>query len=81
MPDDLMRPGHGAELLLVENTRGFFRLLLDDTARRESLKVPNEMRPIFSSEGASVEGLNQLYKETQDLVDDISKGLVDLFVS
>jgi hypothetical protein len=75
VPDDLMRPGHGAELLLVENTRGFLRLLLDDSARRESLKVPNEMRPIFSSEGASVEGLNQLYKETQDLLDDISKGL------
>ena len=75
MPDDLMRPGHGAELLLVENTRVFLRLLLDNTARRESLEVPNEMRPIFSSEGASVEGLNQLYKETQDLVDDISKGL------
>ena len=29
----------------------------------------------FSSEGASVEGLNQLYKETQELVDDINKGL------
>jgi hypothetical protein len=75
MPDDLMRPGHGAELLLVENTRGFLRLLLDDSARRSSLKVPNEMRSIFSSDGASVEGLNQLYKETQELVDDIAKGL------
>ncbi len=75
MPDDLMRPGHGAELLLVENTRGFLRLLLDDSTRRSSLKVPNEMRFIFSSDGASVEGLNQLYKETQELVDDIAKGL------
>ena len=75
MPDDLMRPGHGAELLLVENTRGFLRLLLDDSARRSSLKVPNEMRSIFSSDGASVEGLNQLYKETRELVDDIAKGL------
>ena len=75
MPDDLMRPGHGAELLLVENTRCFLRLLLDDSTRRESLKVPNEMRLIFNSGGASVEGLNQLYRETQDLVDDISKGL------
>jgi hypothetical protein len=75
MPDELMRPGHGAELLLVENTRTFLRLLLDDAARRTSLKVPNEMRLIFSSEGASVEGLTQLYKETQDLVDDINKGL------
>jgi len=75
MPDDLMRPGHGAELLLVENTRGFLRLLLDDSARRSSLKVPNEMRSIFSSDGASVEGLNQLYKEIQELEDDIAKGL------
>jgi len=79
MPDDLMRPGHGAELLLVENTRGFLRLLLDNSALRASLKVPNEMRAIFSSEGASVEGLNQLYKETQELVDDISKGLTRSF--
>jgi hypothetical protein len=75
MPDDLMRPGYGAELLLVENTLGFLRLLLDDSSRRASLRVPNEMRPIFSSEGASVEGLNQLCKETQELVDDINKGL------
>lgn len=75
MPEDLMRPAQGAELLLVENARCFLRLLLDDSARRTSLKVPNEMRPIFCSEGASVEGLNQLYKETQELVDDISKGL------
>ena len=75
MPDELMRPGHGAELLLVENTRVFLRSLLDDGARRASLRVPNEMRPIFSSDGASEEGLNQLYKETQELVDDINKGL------
>jgi hypothetical protein len=33
------------------------------------------MRSIFGSDGASVEGLNQLYKETQELVDDIAKGL------
>jgi hypothetical protein len=75
MPDALMRPGHGAELLLVENTRGFLRLLLDDSALRASLRVPNEMRAIFGPEGASVEGLSQLFKETQDLVDDITKGL------
>jgi hypothetical protein len=75
MPDALMHPGHGAELLLVENTRTFLRLLLDDNALRASLRVPNEMRAIFGPEGASVEGLSQLYKETQELVDDISKGL------
>lgn len=32
IPDDLMRPAQGAELLLVENARGFLRLLLDDSA-------------------------------------------------
>lgn len=75
MPDELLRPGHGSELLLVENTRIFLRLLLDDSQRRASLKVPNEMRPIFDSDGASIEGLNALYKEVRDLVEDINKGL------
>jgi hypothetical protein len=75
MPDELMRPGHGFELLLVENTRLFLRSLLDDSVARESLKVPNEMRPIFGPEHGTVDGLNQLYKEIQELVNDISKGL------
>jgi hypothetical protein len=75
MPDELMRPGHGAELLLVDNTRRFLRLLLDDSAYRASLRVPNEMRTIFGSDGAALGGLTQLHKEVQDLVDDISKGL------
>jgi hypothetical protein len=48
---------------------------LDDSTRWASLKVANEMRAIFGSEGASVEGLNQLYNESKELVDDISKGL------
>lgn len=75
MPDELMRAGRGSELWLVENTRLFLRSLLDDSQRRLSLKVPNEMRPIFGVEGASVEGLSELYQEVRDLVDDINKGL------
>jgi hypothetical protein len=75
MPDELMGPSQGAELALVENARLFLRWLLDDDAHRALLKVPNEMRPIFCTDGASVEGLKQLYKEIQDLVDDIAKGL------
>jgi hypothetical protein len=75
IPNELMSPVHGAELLLVENIRVFLSLLLEDGALRASLKVPNEMRHIFTSEGASVEGLNQLYKETQELVNDINRGL------
>lgn len=75
MPDQLLRAERGAELLLVENTRVFLRSLLDNGALRASLRVPNDMRPIFCSDGASVEGLSQLYKEAQELVDDISKGL------
>jgi hypothetical protein len=75
MPDDLMRPGHGAELLLVENARTFLRSLIDHAEYRTSLLVPNEMRPIFGSRGATLEALKALYTEVQDLVNDISKGL------
>jgi hypothetical protein len=75
MPDDLMRPGHGAELLLVENARTFLSSLLANVQYRGSLLVPNGMRAIFCAEGASVEGLQQLYSEVQDLVNDINKGL------
>jgi hypothetical protein len=65
----------GAELQLLENIRIFLRLLLDKDEYRNSLRVPNEMRTIFGAEGASVEGLKQLHKEAQDLVDEINKGL------
>jgi hypothetical protein len=79
MPDNLMRPARGAELMLVENARVFLRLLLDNSTFRTSVKVPNEMRPIFGSEGASLEGLNELYNEIQDLLSDINKGLARSF--
>ena len=75
MPDEFMSPGHGAELLLVENARQFLQRLVDNEAYRLSLKVPNEMRPIFGGEGASLDGLNQLYKEIKDLMSDITNGL------
>jgi len=75
IPDELMGAQHGAELQLLENIRIFLGLLLDDTTYRDSLRVPNEMRAIFCAEGVSVEGLRQLHKETQDLVDEINKGL------
>jgi hypothetical protein len=75
MPEPLMRPGRGDELLLVENARWYLQYLLDNDPYRTSLKVPNDMRPIFCEAGASLEGLKQLHAEVQDLVNDINRGL------
>jgi len=75
MPEEFMRLGHGEELALVENTRMFLRFLVDTPSYRDSLRVPNEMRPIFGGKGATVAGLSRLYQELQDLVDDINRDL------
>jgi hypothetical protein len=79
MPDEFMKATRGQELALLESTRIFLRFLIDTPEYRVSLRVPNEMRPIFGGKGATVEGLSQLYKEVQDLADEINKGLARSF--
>jgi hypothetical protein len=75
MPEEMMYIEPGFELTLVENAARFLATILDRPDLRGALKVPNEMRPIFGSEGASVEGLRQLYREIQDLLEEISLSL------
>jgi len=73
MPNELMRPAHGAEPLLVENVHTFLQTLLNDANYRASLKVPNEMRAIFCVDGVSLQGLIQLHREVKELLDEIRK--------
>ncbi len=74
MPDDFMQAANGQELKLVENARSFLKWLIENDINRESYYVPNCMRKIFGANGASVNGLRALYKEIQDLVDEINRG-------
>ncbi|MGB6025797.1 MAG: hypothetical protein WBG40_11410 [Candidatus Sulfotelmatobacter sp.] len=75
MPDDFMMALNGQELKLLENARWFLKWLLENDIHRGSFTVPNGMRKIFGANGASVDGLRALYKEAQDLVDEINRGL------
>ena len=75
MPMASLVAPHGSELLLVESARSFLKMLIDNKSYREFVQVPNGMRPIFSSEGATLEGLVSLHREVVDLITDINNGL------
>lgn len=79
MEDSELFVVRGAELLLVERCKRHLDFLAANTALRESLYVPNETRKIFCSEGASLNGLNQLRVEVDQLRHEIENDLTRSF--
>jgi len=75
MPDTYLNAQHGEELRLVVNSEAFLRHLINTPGYRQSLVVPNEMRPIFGPNGATEEALRDLHREVLRLVEDIDRGL------
>src|SRR5581483_364228 len=73
--------GADQELLLARNTQQFLDHLEQNEIYRNSLDVPNGMRKIFCSEGASLEGLKALNREVKSLLEDIANGLMRSFRS
>lgn len=75
MPTTWLITPYEKELLLVENAHSFLKYVLENDTYRTGLGVPNGMRKIFGSEGASVAGLRQLHEEVEVLLNDINQGL------
>jgi hypothetical protein len=69
----------GGDLLLVRNCRDYLRSVRDSDASRALLMVPNGMRRVFTTGGASLQGLQGLAREAEELVEDIEAGLTRSF--
>jgi hypothetical protein len=71
MPDaDLIVPA-GAYLQLAKRVSAFLNSLIIDTAKRDSLFVPNATRQVFSSDGATLATLKEITVELDSLLGDI----------
>jgi hypothetical protein len=79
MFDDWLTLRSGQELRLVKNCQTYLWYILYDKTYRESLDVPNKMRKVFCSEGASETGLRQLSTAVDSLVQEIERGLTNSF--
>jgi hypothetical protein len=53
--------------------------LAESTPYRESLYVPNDTRKIFCAEGASLNGLNQLRRDVDQLLYEITNDMTRSF--
>lgn len=71
MADDDLRLQRPNELRIVEVCFIFCQRLLDDSALRNSLLVPNGSRKVFCTEGATIVGLRSLHSEITKLASDI----------
>ena len=75
MDDAQLTVYRGTDLLLVERCKQHLDFLAANALYRGSLYVPNETRKIFCTEGASLNGLNQLRAEVDQLLVEITNDL------
>lgn len=75
MDDHELLTAPGLEIRLIVRTKVFLDEVARDSGLRETLMVPDESRCIFESGHATVEGLNQLRTEIDDLVYSIGRNL------
>lgn len=75
MPDRLLAYGHGQELQLMQSTLAYLCHVDQEDAYRNGLKVPNETRLLFGTEGASSAELKVVIKYLAVLLDEIKNGL------
>ena len=73
MPDQALMVSPNDYLGLASNVTTELKQLIDNSARRESLWVPNETRLVFGFGGATVEGLRALHAEASQLVDNVQR--------
>ncbi|MCF0052064.1 hypothetical protein LXM25_18495 [Dyadobacter sp. LJ53] len=71
--------GASERLRLLQTTDQFFHKVINDQDFRLSLKVANDTRKIFCEEGASVEELQKLRIELQDLISSIQRELSPIY--
>lgn len=75
MADHDLAVPHGMELLLVERCKQYLDRLAANSTYRNSLYVANDTRKIFCLEGASLDGLNELRREVDQLFYEIANEL------
>jgi len=72
MPESELSVRAGEFLKLAQRVKAYLHKLYDDSAYRESLYVPNGMRKIFGTGGASITGLKELRDELDATLAEIS---------
>ncbi len=68
MSEPSLKVPSGAYLQLAANARDELKRFIDSEIVRNGLKVPNGMRNVFSTGGATFESLRQLHAELADLI-------------
>ncbi len=79
MDDQLLATGMFQDLQLVSKTKVYLDKLSEDKVLRESIMVPNGLHKVFANGQATVEGLNDLRTELDDLLEAIQKNLQKSF--
>ncbi|MBE7157159.1 MAG: hypothetical protein INR62_01765 [Rhodospirillales bacterium] len=70
MPDSALMVEPGDYLGLALKVTAELKSLIDNTAKREALWVPNDTRRVFGPDAATVEGLKALHTEADAIVRD-----------
>jgi len=73
MRDEMLKVQPGSYLSLAQNANAELERFVNNPMLRDSLFVPNGTRKIFSSDGATVDGLMALQKELAGLLASIGK--------
>lgn len=79
MPDTYLAAESDQPLLLLKNANQFLQFVAANGTYRAGLKVPNAMRAIFGSGGATEAGLSDLIRETSALQSEVEQGLTRSF--
>jgi hypothetical protein len=75
MFDSLLIVPPGRDLLLIRNCQVYLRTLLTEKAYRDLIDMPNKLRRVFCSEGASEAGLRQMAVALDLLLAEIDRAL------
>jgi hypothetical protein len=79
MPDEYLAARKGQELLLVSTAKSYLKFLIENDSERNALMVPNQMRRVFGSEGATKSQLMALFNEVHELADEIGSILTKTY--
>jgi hypothetical protein len=72
MQDSALTVSAYAYTQLATNARDELKRFIDNDSTRNSLKVPNGTRVVFGSDGATLDGLRNLHRELDDLINRVN---------
>jgi hypothetical protein len=75
MPEDQLATFPGGEIPLLSRLKSYLDYLRSDKSYREQLNVPDGSRKIFTVNHATLDGLNELQDEVDDLVEAVGNNL------